>query len=347
MKNILIVSLHFSPGFIGHMNAWYKLCEQSGYKPMIYIDKQYAKYYQGAEYRYSTEIGDLTEFRPEFAIVQNTGFENIAFFNWCKKNDCKILYTLHEPYMGIRELLKDGTYCVKQAAACVLNLWLCQKSEKVILCSNYAEDNCKRYVKSAYKKKVRFPLIFMDEYSEKEEKKYFSLIGTYATSKGSDLFLRFVKDSVKKGYDIDFQIATRSNLDAQLKDDILQELIKKGKLIVQHGRNLSTDEINAAYCRSICCWNGYRRTTQSGVLPNAFMLGTPVLATQIGSFTEFVIPGKTGEFIDNEDIESIYKGFLKIKERCDVMSDECRQYFLREFFYGNQEEKFRKILDNI
>ena len=24
--NILIVSKHFSPGFIGHMKAWYKMC---------------------------------------------------------------------------------------------------------------------------------------------------------------------------------------------------------------------------------------------------------------------------------------------------------------------------------
>ncbi len=348
MKNILIASLHFSPGYIGLMMAWYKLCEQCGFKPMLYVDEQYSKYYEGANYRLSNSINEVAIFKADFVIVQNTGFENVEFFKWCVNNNCKILYILHEPYMGVRELMKDGTYCVKQAGACVLNSWLCSKSEKVILCSQYAEDNCKRYMKGAYKKKIRFPLLFMDEYSEDgDERKYFSLVGSYATSKGSDLFLKFIKDAVAKGYDIDFQIATRKNIEEQLKDDVFQKLMRDGKLIVQHGRNMTTDEINAAYRRSICCWNGYRRTTQSGVLPNAYMLGTPVLATKIGSFVEYVIPGQTGEFINNEDAESIYNGFLKIRENREEMSRQCRQYFLDHFFYGNQAKEFKNIINNI
>ena len=348
MKNILIVSLHFSPGFIGHMMAWYKLCEQCGYKPLIYGDAQYAKYYENTGYRFTMKKEELGAFKPDFAVVQNTGFENVEFFRWSENNGCKILYILHEPYMGIKELLKDGTYCVKQAVACMLNVWLCGKSAKVIVCSQYAEDNCRRYMKGAYKKAVRFPLLFMDEYSEQgEERKYFSLIGTYATPKGSDLFLKFIKDSVSKGYDINFQIATRTNLEEQLKDELFQKMIAEGKLIVQHGRNMTTDEINGAYRRSICCWNGYRRTTQSGVLPNAYMLGTPVLATRLGSFVEFVTPGQTGEFIDNEDCESIYQGYLKIKEHSKEMSQKCRQYFVENYFYGSQEQQFKKIINSI
>ena len=348
MNNILIVSLHFSPGYIGHMMAWYKLCKQCGYKPLIYGDEQYSKYYDNSEYEFTTKKENLELYKPEYAIVQNTGFENVEFFKWCRKNRCKILYILHEPYMGVKELLKDGTYCIKQAVACILNVWLCKKSERVIVCSQYAEDNCRRYMKGTYKKASRFPLLFMDEYSDEgEERKYFSLVGTFATPKGSDLFLKFIKESVNKGCDINFQIATRTNLDEQLKDETLQQLIRNGKLIVQHGRNMTTDEINAAYRRSICCWNGYRRTTQSGVLPNAYMLGTPVLATMLGSFVEFVVPGKTGEFIDNEDTDSIYNAYLKIREYSEEMSRQCRQYFLDHFFYGNQVKEFISIIDSI
>lgn len=348
MKNILIVSLHFSPGFISHMSAWYKLCEQCGFMPLLYGDAQYSKYYENTEYRFTTKAEIVESFKPDFAVVQNTGFENVKFFKWCKKKGCKILYILHEPYMGFKELLKDGTYCLKQAVACILNVWLCNRSEKVIVCSQYAEDNCRRYMKEAYKKAVRFPLLFMDEFSEEgEERKYFSLIGTYATSKGSDLFLKFMKDSVSKGYKINFQIATRTNLTEQLKDEILQRLVCDGKLIIQHGRNMSTDEINGAYRRSICCWNGYRRTTQSGVLPNAYMLGTPVLATKLGSFREFVTPGQTGVFIDNENTESIYQGYLKVKANSKEMSEECRKYFIENFFYGSQEQRLKEIINSI
>lgn len=348
MNNILIVSLHFSPGYIGHMMAWYRLCGQCGYNPLIYADEKYAKYYKNTEYNFCSYIEDVKEFKPDFAVVQNTGFENVSFFRWCGNNRCKIFYILHEPYMGIRELLKDGTYCFKQAVACALNAWLCSKSVKVFLCSKYAEKNCKRYMKGAYRKKVSFPLLFLDEYAEdKEERKYFSLIGTYATPKGSDLFLKFIRESDSRGYNIDFQIATRSNLEVQLKDEVFQKLIKEGKLVVQHGRDMTTEEINKAYRRSICCWNGYRRTTQSGVLPNAYMLGTPVLASHIGSFAEFVIPGKTGDFIDNEDADSIYNGYLRVKNNSEFMSEQCRQFFLDKFFYVNQAQGLKSIIENI
>lgn len=348
MKSIAIVSLHFSPGFIGHMQAWYKICEQCGYTAQLYFDRQYEQFFRGTEYKYSTDIIELERSKPDYAIVQNTGFENVNFFKWCNHNSCKIYYILHEPFMGIRELVKDGTYCVKQLIACMLNVWLCNKAEKVLVCSEYAAQNCKKYMKRAFKKSVKFPLIFLDEYEEtnSSERRYFSLIGTYATPKGSDLFLQFIKKTIDRGYDIDFQIATRSDLTTQLSDDVFQNLILAGKLIVQHGRSMTTEEINRAYRNSICCWNGYRRTTQSGVLPNAFMQGTPVVATKLGSFMEFVEPGKTGEFIDNESIDSIYYAFKKIKENSYEMSNNCRMYFLDHFYYKNQAESLKRILED-
>lgn len=347
MKRIAIVSLHFSPGFIGHMQAWYKMCELCNLDPILYIDKEYMKFFQSTSYKRTSNQKEIEDLRPNYAVVQNMGFENISFFNWASKNKCRIFYILHEPYMGLRELLKDGTYCVKQACASLLNIWLCYKSEKIIVCSDYAEKNCKKYMRGAYKKMVRFPLLFLDEYKEeKEKRKYFSLIGTYATSKGSDLFISFIKESVKSGKDIDFQIATRSDLTEKLKDDVLKNLIEKKKLIVQHGRSMTTTEINAAYKRSICCWNGYRRSTQSGVLPNAFMMGTPVVATKLGSFEEFVEPGMTGEFINNENFDSIFSGYQKIRDNNEKMILACRTEFLERFYYKNQVEAFRKILDN-
>lgn len=347
MKKILIVSLHFSPAYIGHMMAWYKLCEQCGYKVMIFIGEQYVTFFHNTGLCYSTNYEELSVFKPDFAVVQNTGFENIAFFRWCKNNNCSILYILHEPYMGIKELLKDGKYCIKQAIACCLNSWLCKKAKKVILCSQYAEENCRRYMKGAYRKRERFPLIFMDEYQEEGEKRnYFSLIGAFATSKGSDLFLDFVKYATLKEYDISFQIATRTNLDKQLNDESLQKLIRNKKLLVQHGRDMTPEEINGAYRRSICCWNGYRRTTQSGVLPNAFMLGTPVLATKLGSFCEFVVPNHTGVFINNKDPESIYNGFKMIKDHNESMSKDCRRFFLTNFYYRNQIQRFKSLVEN-
>ena len=77
------------------------------------------------------------------------------------------------------------------------------------------------------------------------------------------------------------------------------------------------------------------------------MQGTPVLATKIGSFEQFVIPGETGEFIDNDDFCSIYYGYLKIKESNENMSRQCRKYFLDHFYYGNQAKAFKSIIDSL
>ena len=346
MTKIAIVSLHYSPGYTAHMQAWYRLCEESGYEARLFTDERYRKGINPKEYRYCADLKELERYRPDYAIVQNTGIENIRFFRWCREEGCRILYILHEPYMGIKEILKDGAYCLKQAAACILNRQLCNRAERVIVCSGYAEENCRKYMKRICGKCTRFPLIFPDEYAEEErEREYFSLIGTYASAKGSDLFLQFMKDAAKAGYDIRFQIATRSDLTKQLADGILQELIRDGRLTVQHGRDLSVEEINEAYRRSICCWNGYRRTTQSGVLPNAFMMGTPVAATRTGSFTEFVEDGETGVFIDSEDPGSIYNGYKRSKERNREMSRACRAFFLENFYYGRQKERFKSIIE--
>lgn len=349
MKKIAIVSLHFNPAYIGHMKAWYKMCEECNYEPCLFFCDEYAEFFEGESFRYIVSYRDLKNFKPNYAVVQNTGLENIRFFLWCDDFSCKIIYILHEPYMGIKELLKDGTYCVKQGIACFLNIWLCKKSARVLLCSDYAEKNCKKYMKNTYKKVIRFPLIFLDEYDEynDSQRKYFSLIGNYAGSKGSDLFLNFIKYSFKHNLDINFQIATRSDISNLLGDTIFQDMIKKGQIIVQEGRDLSTDEINLAYKKSICCWNAYRRSTQSGVLANAFMQGTPVLASRLGSFEEYVVPNKTGEFINNEDNKSILEGYRYIQKNNSVMSKNCRCFFLEHFYYANQSSTFKHIIESI
>lgn len=85
-----------------------------------------------------------------------------------------IVYVLHEPFMGIENLLKEKGYITKAVGATALNYWICLKSDKIILCSYYAEQNCKIYMKNAYKKRILFPLIYPDDFMDTYERKYFS-----------------------------------------------------------------------------------------------------------------------------------------------------------------------------
>ena len=349
MRTIAIVSLHFSPAFIGHMKAWYKLCQMCKLKPYLFIDDRYIKYFKDTEFRVTSSMDDIMNEQPSYAVVQNIGFENVVFFKWCKQNNCKILYILHEPYMGLCEILKDGTYCIKQVVASLLNIWLCKKSEKVIICSDYANKNCKKYMRKVYKKSFYMPLLFLNNYIDdnKIEREYISMIGGYAEAHGSDMFLKYAKSAYLNGSKQKFQIATRSNIVSKIDDPVFKKMIQEQILKVQQGRPLSEEEINLAYRSSIAVWNGYRRSTQSGVLANAFMQGTPVIATDLESFKEFVIDGMTGVYVKAFDEESIGCAISSIEKNFETMHLACRDYFLKKFYYRNNVDRLNALISEI
>lgn len=343
---IIISSRHFSPAFIGHMKAWYRLCEACGYTVKLYFDEEYEKYFSGEKYEYTTSLSVVEDFGPDYAVIQNIGFENVELFRWCRKNNCFLFYILHEPYMGFSEILKEGNKAPKQLIASILNNWLCQKADKVIICSNYARSNCEKYMKSIEQKLVYMPLLFLDDFDTEDEteRQYISMIGTYAVSHGSDVFLSFIRESYTRGSQLKFQIATRSDLREKLSDPIYEKMEKDGTLLLQQGRPLTEKEMCNAYRRSYVVWNGYRRSTQSGVLPNSYMQGTPVIATHLPSFDEYVIPGKTGAFAESMEYSDITKAIDEVLKNGKNLNTGCREYFLKYFYYGSQIDTFREII---
>jgi len=112
-----------------------------------------------------------------------------------------------------------------------------------------------------------------------------------------------------------FCIATSTDLSQLIeRNEMIKNLILEQRLILRHGKPLSNDQINKYYEESFCIYNMYRRTTQSGVLPKAFMFGVPVLASDIGSFPEFVEDGENGFIVKNRDEGPIYNKLKIIRE---------------------------------
>lgn len=346
---IVISSRHFNPAYIGHMKAWYNLCVMCNYSVKLFFAIEYEAYFKDENYRYCTTIEDVESFSPDCAVVQNIGIENIELFKWCKKNKCYLFYILHEPYVGIKEMMKEGDKVPKHFAAHFLNLWLCKKADKVIICSKYASNNCKKYMRSIFKKTVVVPLLFMNDYDDNEnvERKYFSMVGTYAISHGSDVFLEFIKKTYMNGLKMYFQIATRSDITNILSDPVYKQMESEGLLLVQQGRPLTEREICNAYRRSYVVWNGYRRSTQSGVLPNSYMQGTPVIATHLLSFEEFVKPGVTGVFINSFEYDDIHFAVSKIMNSEEYLNKNCRDFFMSNFYYASQVNTFCEIMKSI
>lgn len=319
---------------------------ECGFDAALYIDPHYMELLNGVNGKIFFDLQEALNFQPDVVWIWNTGFENIKVIKAFKKSNSRIVYVLHEPFMGIKNLVKEKGYLVKGTGAMLLNYWLCMKSDKIILCSQEGSKNCRMYMEGAYKKHDLFPLIYPDGMVKGLERKYFSMIGGFGIAHGSEQFLDFVKQSNDKS-NILFQIATRANIAEKLKDSIFQSMIKEGRLIVQQGRPLTEKEMNEAYRRSICTWNGYLRSTQSGVLANSFMQGTPVMATHLGSFDEYVKDGENGTFIDDYSYDTIFNAYQRIASNIDEMSKNARNTFLEQFYYRNQEEKFKEIIESL
>lgn len=343
---ILICSVHFGAGHTAHLQAYQKLSEECGYETALYLHQDYMKLFSNIQGKLFFREEEVKEFRPDVVWIYNTGIENIKLIKLAKELHSKIVYVLHEPYMGFKELMKDGSYWYKEAAASLLNDWICKKSDRVVLSSKCAASNCKKYMPNAYKKKIYFPLIFPDNYIEDGARRYFSLIGGYADSHASDEFLNFVKES-KDRNDIKFRIATRTEISEKLKDPVVEEMMESGRLIVQQGRPLTEDEMNTAYRTATATWNAYKRSTQSGVLAHSFMQGSPVIATHVGSFDEYIIDGKTGTFISNYSYNEIYEAYQRIEQNIENISLNCRKIFQHRFYYKKQKERFKKIIEGL
>lgn len=341
---IIIASINFAPGMVAHLHAYYRLCVECGFQTILYLDETYLKYIDRNEYTIVTDLKAVIAINPNIVLLYNVATAAIRFAKICKSNGWKFLYVWHEPYPGLKQVLKEGSYIPQFIGAHCVSLYICCQADKVFLASDYAMESCYKYTRSMYKKAVKFPLIFMDEAQTKETtpRKYFSHVGSFCKSHASLEFLKFVKSAVGKS--ILFQIATRTNITEYLNDPILQYMQKNGQLVVQQGRPLTIKEITIAYRNSICVWNAYSRSTQSGVLANAFMLGTPVIASRLGSFPEFVKPGLTGEFIDDYEPETILNAYYEIAHNIDKMEKVCRNEFLEKFYYKNQCELFKKIV---
>jgi glycosyltransferase involved in cell wall biosynthesis len=77
------------------------------------------------------------------------------------------------------------------------------------------------------------------------------------------------------------------------------------------------------------------------------MAGTPVLASRVGSFPEYVIENVTGEFVDSfEDYEAILFSAEKIRSQLSTYVDRCRKMFANTFYYKANFERFGAIIES-
>ena len=337
---VALISLRFKPGFVSHLVAFGKACRELGREPDFVVDLGYTGVPElAAVAPVLTYQGPRIRNSYTHALFTNVSLENLQSASYLKSGGTKILYLYHEPRESSLSFFRtegilDG---LRGAIAHHLSAPMLRLADAVILPSRYGADvygrGDIRYNPNAY----YVPLLFDDETGgrireEPGQRRYFSYIGAVCQAHGFDQYIAFMRESLARKSNLRFLIASRLPLPPHLlKDSVIRRNLER--IEIRCGRPLRSAEINKCYMNSFCVWNLYRRTTQSGVLPKAFMFGTPVLASRLGSFPEFVKDKLNGRFAFAEDTKGIEMALQDIFENISDYAVNCRETFLRTFFY--------------
>ena len=346
---IAVVSLRFAPGHIAHLRAYKELFESIGCEVYLFLDQNYKKFLNGVEgIKYVNSIDDIFFWKPDMIFSYNIATDNIKLAKQSKRKQIPFYYVLHEPWDSLKDLLSLRQRAPRRIVANIVNYLTAHYAYKVILASENGKAKFEKYMRKCNRNYAVFPLIFCDDYDEsiKVDRQYFSFIGGFTVMRGCNEYIDFVKYSVDKGMNYKFCIATRNSIDGYLHDEVLQSAIKDGTLAVYSGKPMTTEEINKHYRESVCSWNAYKSSTQSGVLPNALMQGSPVLVTNRGDSKEIITNEKDGYFISlPHNNEEIKKAIDFIYTHIDEMSKEARKTFHDSYEYTNYRNRAKEIYE--
>ena len=353
-KNVYIMSAKYAPGHFSHMLAYYKLFQETVYEPLLFIDPDYEpfhKEYPDFRVEYTTEKVKA----PDMLFIYNLSPDDSRIVRSFRKANpaMKVIFVYHEPWYGIKgwlcDLLHKNESPMESGKALARFFFvkrLIKSCDQVILPSGVALKHYQKYCARLHVPCCVFPLVFTDECGEAlhmQNKRYFSFISTASASKHFELFLDYIRYKAKRDPTAKFQIATRTDIAGYI-DDELNRLIQEKRLLLTHGHSLSNAEINHAYAISSCTWMVYARSTQSGALCKSFMFGTPVIASDIGSFRETVNEDNGVVLGDSYTLADIDKAYESIKAHFPPLCEGARRCFLSQFYYASHRELFRNCL---
>jgi len=355
---VVVISLHFSPAHASHMVAYGKLLSETGFTVTYLVDERYLSM---ADLAASGEViprhqsRNVCQANFALALFCNSAAGNHSLAHALHLGGTSVLYLFHEPESFWNLAGEGWKQLVRFPFSTLCSIATLRASNGVIVPSLCALAQYKRHFLGHNQNVEVMPLLFDDEIGPvridavRHQKRFFGFVGSACKSHNFEAFLGFAKFAIRSGSSIPFAIATRDDLSACF--DANRELAayaSEGRIRVEQGRVLSNEEINQCYLDCFCVWNVYGRSTQSGVLPRAFMAGTPVVASRIGSFPEFVHEGFTGEFVDSaSDWPGILRASERIRGDTQAYVDRCRKMFLNTFYYKANGKRLASILAKV
>lgn len=145
---------------------------------------------------------------------------------------------------------------------------------------------------------------FLDTSVQMVKKPYILFIGCILPYKG----LPFLYETIRKHfYNPSFKVVVAGSGE----DQILNQIRNDNHFILIN-RYLSDKEFAnlIRYAKCIIC--PYVSGSQSGITQSAMVYGTPVVATKVGAFPEFIEEGKNGYLVDYGDTEGLAEAIKRL-----------------------------------
>lgn len=350
MKTVLIVSQKFNLGHVAGLMGWYSMFSKSGFAPRFYLDQNYKGVIDSTIYDTVESIEQFMDF--DVVLIFNISLKDSTLVRKLKKEHprTKVLFLYHEPWRGIKHELerfkRDTKNFAKQVGRVCAARYVVKNADLVICPSEQAREFYIGHEALLNAHYCVFPLVFLDACGGNCSltKEYFSFIATAAKDKAIDKYFEFVKYAADEEPAMKFQVATSTDVSEYIDSDI-QALIDAQRMIIRHKEGMSEAEINMAYDASCCTWLAYRSSTQSGVLPKAFMWGSPCVATPVGIFSE-LINGENGILVDScEAFPDILAAYRLIMATPDSFYNAARNTFEKYYAPAERSAEFISILN--
>jgi glycosyltransferase involved in cell wall biosynthesis len=360
---ICVGSLNYSPVFKSHCCAFGKACEDSGYTVRYLFSREYDWMLPTSVRSNTIFVGNSTgitsmlrdtlslqnakllkkiliEEKPTHVYLHNYHILNNYVSKICRKQGIKFIYHAHEPYVENKHA-HGGLLQFRLHFSEYMEARLLRNTDVAIVSSKEGSRLFEKRYSWFQGRKLEIPLLYEDLYTiiPAAHRQFITFVGPPVPAKGPDIFLKIVDYADKNNLGWSFLLISRKKI---TNPDIL----RKRNLTVFHKERITDEEYGNLIRRSFVVITPYKRETQSSAILVSYMYGTPVVSSNVGGLSEFVLTGKTGYLVDidapiEEWIEKIDCALRNVQ-----MMPNCRRYFIENFSGKNWVSYLDNLFDD-